>query len=43
MRRDLKDTLDLIEGLRESCTQLATKLAAAEREHSLLLRDAEQL
>jgi hypothetical protein len=42
VRRDLKDTLDLIEGLRENCTRLAAKLAAAEREHALLLREAEQ-
>jgi hypothetical protein len=42
MRRDLKDTLQLIEGLRENCTRLETKLAAAEREHALLLQEAEQ-
>jgi hypothetical protein len=38
----LKDTVDLIERLRESCTRLETKLAAAEREHALLLVEAEQ-
>jgi predicted nucleic acid-binding Zn-ribbon protein len=42
MRRDVKDTLDLIEGLRENCTRLETKLAAAEREHALLLRETRQ-
>jgi hypothetical protein len=38
MTRDLKDTVDLIKGLRENCARLEAKLAAAAREHALLLR-----
>jgi uncharacterized protein involved in exopolysaccharide biosynthesis len=43
MKRDLKDTLDLIQGLRENCARLEANLAAAAAEHALLLMEAERL
>jgi hypothetical protein len=36
LRRDLSETLDLIERLRESCVSLHGKIDAAEREHERL-------
>lgn len=37
MRRDLADTVKLIELLRESCIALKGKIDAAEREHARLV------
>ena len=42
MRRELDDTLDLIERVRVSCTNIKAKLEATEVQHGLLLKDAQQ-
>ena len=38
LRRDLRDTLTLIEKLRENCLTIEDKLVDAEREYAVLLR-----
>jgi hypothetical protein len=38
MRRDLRDTLTLIDKLRENCLTIEDKLATAEQEYAVLLK-----
>jgi hypothetical protein len=43
MRRDLDDTLDLIERLRVNCTNIKAKLEATEAQHAVLSKGAERV
>jgi chromosome segregation ATPase len=42
LRRNLDETLDLIERLRANCGNIKAKLADAEREYAALLKDLER-
>jgi hypothetical protein len=43
LRRDLRDTVELIDRLRATCVTTEAKLAAAERQHAALMNHAERL
>jgi hypothetical protein len=43
LQLDLKDTVELIERLRENCLLIKAKLTETEQEYALLVKEAERL